>query len=120
RVDLRPLNFDTARREQLRVRFDFSKPLKSRRPSQAVIDQLRQQFGFGGRGGPPGAAAGGNGAPAAGPPPERGRGGGGFGGGGRGGGGGFFGGAGGGSSRGRLQFSLTDTITLVDKVRITP
>ena len=52
-------------------------------------------------------------------PPEGGRrgGGGGFGGG-RGGGGGFFGGGNG--SRGRLQFSLTDTITFVDKVRITP
>ena len=53
------------------------------------------------------------------PPPEARGGGGGFGGGGGGGGGGgFFGGGGG--SRGRLQFSLTDTITFVDKVRITP
>src|SRR5207248_11117780 len=53
-------------------------------------------------------------------PPEGGRGGGfgGFGGGRGGGGGGFFGGGNG--SRGRLQFSLTDTITFVDKVRITP
>ena len=52
-------------------------------------------------------------------PPEGGRrGGGGGSGGGRGGGGGFFGG--GNSSRGRLQLSLTDTITFVDKVRITP
>ena len=44
------------------------------------------------------------------------------GGGGRGGGGGggFFGGAGGGQNRGRLQFSLTDTVTFEDKVRITP
>ena len=51
-VDLRPVNFDSASRDTLRVGFDFSKPLKSRRPSQAVIDQLRQQFGFGGRGAP--------------------------------------------------------------------
>ena len=51
-VDLTPVNFDSARRDSLRVGFDFSKPLKSRRPSQSVIDQLRQQFGFGGRNGP--------------------------------------------------------------------
>ena len=128
-VDLRPVNFDSARRDALRIGFDFSKPLKSRRPSQAVIDQLRQQFGFGGRtpqGGPAGAAPPSSppsqGATTAGGPPPRGdRGGGGFGGErrGGGGGGGFFGGGGNGS-RGRLQFSLTDTITFVDKVRITP
>ena len=116
-VDLRPVNFDSARRDALRIGFDFSKPLKSKRPSQAVIDQLRAQFGFGGRGAPGGQP------PAGGPPPEGGRGGGGggFGGGrGGGGGGGFFGGAGGGQNRGRIQFSLTDTITFVDKVQITP
>ena len=123
-VDLRPINFDSARRDALRIGFDFSKPLKSRRPSQAVIDQLRQQFGFGARGTQPGAPGsapppGAQGAAPAGSPPEGGRrgGGGGFGGG-RGGGGGFFGGGNG--SRGRLQLSLTDTITFVDKVRITP
>jgi hypothetical protein len=132
-VDLRPVNFDSARRDALRVGFDFSKPLKSRRPSQSVLDQMRAQFGFGARGAP---GAGQGGAPAtggsapAGPPPEGSGGGGsgggggdrGFGGrgGGGGGGGGFFGGGGGNGSRGRLQFSLTDTITFVDKVRITP
>ena len=127
-VDLRPVNFDSSRKDTLRIGFDFSKPLKSRRPSQAVIDQMRAQFGFGGRG-----AGGQNAAPpAGGPSPEGagpapsdaggGRGGfGGFGGrgfGGRGGGGGFFGG--GGQNRGRIQFSLTDTITFEDKVRIVP
>jgi hypothetical protein len=144
-VDLRPVNFDSARRDQLRIGFDFSKPLKSKRPSQAVIDQLRAQFGFGGRppqagaagaarpsgtpptGAPPvGAPPQGAAPPAPGGPPEGGGGGGGgfgggrggFGGGRGGGGGGFFGGNNG--SRGRLQFSLTDTITFVDKVRITP
>jgi len=129
RVDLRPVNFDSARRDQLRVGFDFSKPLKSRRPSQAVIDQLRQQFlGAAGRQpgapGTPGAAPPAGSAPAGGPPPEGGRGGGGggggfggFGGGRGGGGGGFFGGNN--ANRGRLQVSLTDTITFVDKVRIT-
>jgi hypothetical protein len=115
RVDLTPINFDSARKDTLRLGFDFSKPLKSRRPSQAVIDQLRAQFGFGGRsapGGTPGA-----GGPPTGPRPE-GAGGGGRGG--RGGGGGGFFGGGGGNSRGRLQFSLTDTITFVDKVVIAP
>lgn len=119
RVDLTPINFDQSRREQLRLGFDFTKPLKSRRPSQSVIDQMRAQFGFGSR--PSQQGAGGQGAaqppggpPAegAGPPREGGRGGFGR--------GGFFGGAGGAGSRGRLMFSLTDTITFVDKVRITP
>jgi len=118
-VDLRPVNFDSSRKDSLRFGFDFSKPLKSRRPSQAVIDQLRSQFGFGPRGAQ-GGAPGGSGAGA--PPPESGGGGGGGGRGfgGRGGGGGFLGGAGGGQNRGRIQFSLTDTMTFVDKVRIGP
>jgi hypothetical protein len=155
-VDLRPVNFDSSRRDTLRVGFDFSKPLKSRRPSESVMDQLRAQFRGGGRGTaqtppttptpapptvgtssappqteaaptPPAAAPGaaaptpapGAAAPAASQaPPAEGsgerresgfrRGGGG--------GGGFFGGG----SRGRLQFSLTDTITFVDKVTIVP
>ena len=129
-VNLTPINFDSSRKDTLRVGFDFTHPLKSRRPSQAVIDQLRSQFGFGGRGGPGGAPAGPGGAapPAGGPPPEGAGPGGGGGGGGRGfggrggGGGGFFGGggAGGAQNRGRIQFSLTDTITFEDKVRIAP
>ena len=125
RVDLTPINFDESRRDQLRLGFDFTKPLKSRRPSQSVIDQMRAQFGFGPRGAqgsaggqnagsPPGPSAEGG----ARPPGEGGRGGRGAGGfGGR---GGFFGGAGGGGSRGRLTLSVTDTITFVDKVRLTP
>ena len=120
-VDLRPVNFDHSERDQLRIGFDFSKPLKSRRPSQAVIDQMRRQFGFGPRGaGQSGPPSGGQGAgpPPDGPPPEGGEArGGGRGFGGRGGGG--FGGFGGGN-RGRLTFSLTDTITFVDKVTIAP
>jgi hypothetical protein len=136
-ADLRPVNFDSSRRDALRVGFDFSKPLKSRRPSQSVIDQIRAQFGGGRtRGGgetgtqaapapnipaPQGGAAPATAAPATPPPEDRpppgGGGGGGFGGGrGGGGGGGFFGGG----SRGRLQFSLTDTITFVDKVTVAP
>jgi hypothetical protein len=126
-VDLRPVNFDSSRRDSLRIGFDFSHPLKSRRPSQAVLDQIRQQFGFGNRGAPAAPGAPNGGPPAAGaapgtPPADAGgggqrRGGGGFGGG-RGGGGGF--GGPGGNNRGRVQFSLTDTITFVDKVGIAP
>jgi hypothetical protein len=111
-VDLRPVNFDSARKDTLRFGFDFSKPLKSRRPSQAVMEQLRAQLGFGPRA-PQGA---GQSSAVSEPPRDSGRGG--FRGGGRGG-GGFFGGGGGGS-RGRIQFSLTDTLTFVDKVRIGP
>jgi hypothetical protein len=114
-ADLRPINFDEARRDTLRLGFDFSKPLKSRRPSQSALDQLRAQFGGRRGGAQSGAATSGE----TGPPPssegggERaGRGGRGFG---SGGGGGFFGG-----NRGRLQFSLTDTITFTDKVTIGP
>jgi iron complex outermembrane recepter protein len=126
-VDLRPVNFDSSTRDQMRIGFDFTKPLKSRQPSQAVVNELRQQFGFGGRGAPgQGAAPGGAGGPpagaapqGAGAPPSGGGEGRGFGGRGGGRGGGFFGG-GGNSSRGRMQFSLTDTVTFVDKVRLTP
>jgi hypothetical protein len=146
-VDLRPINFDNSTRDTLRIGFDFSKPLKSRRPSQSVMDQIRAQF-RGARGdgrtpspqsatgapppspvpatapeGPPPRDA--NASPPA-PPPEGATpppegGGGGFGGG-RGGFGGGRGGGGffGGGSRGRLTFSLTDTITLTDKVSIGP
>jgi hypothetical protein len=102
RVDLRPVNFDRARRDTLRVGLSFSKPLASRRPSQAFMDQMRAQ-----RGAPPPTGSGDT------RPPREGGGErtGGFGG--RGGGGGF-----GGRNRGRLQFSLTDTINLVDRVTI--
>ena len=122
-ADLRPINFDEARRDTLRFGFDFSKPLKSRRPSQSALDQLRAQFGGRRRDRPQGESA----APVEGGAPDpaadrgerdgaqrgerAGRGGRGFGGGG----GGFFGG-----NRGRLHFSLTDTVTLTDKVTIGP
>jgi hypothetical protein len=119
-VDLTPVSFDSSERDTLRVGFDFTKPLKSRRPSQAVIDQMRQQFGFGPRGtAPVGGAPQGqaSGAPP-GPPPEGGASAGGRGfGGRRGGGGGLFGG---GENRGRLTLSVTDTITFLDKVTIQP
>ena len=114
-ADLRPVNFDRARRDTLRVGFDFTKPLKSRRPPQSFMDQIRREFGRGA--GPRGEQAGG---PSSGPAREGAearegggrRGGRGFGGGG----GGFFGGG----NRGRIQLSLTDTINLVDRVSIAP
>ena len=115
-VDLRPVNFDSARRDTLRLGFDFSKSLKSAPPSPAVIEAFRARRAAAGQGaptegGPP---------PGGGPPPDdalivrdgppSG--------GGRGGGGGRF--FGGGREGGRLTFSLTDTITLVDEVTIRP
>jgi len=129
-ADLTPVNFESSERDSLRVGFDFSKPLKSHRPSQAVMDQMRAQFrrdfGSGGptrtppaNGSQSGSTTGGT-APTEGASSQSGPGGGfgGFGRGGRGGGGG--GGRFGGGNRGRITFSLTDTITFVDKVKIGP
>ena len=103
-VDLTPVNFDRSERDQLRIGFDFNQPLKSRRPSQSVIDQMRARFGSGMRRlqESPGNA------PALGDKPQRG--------------GGLpaFREGRSDSNRGRLQLSLTDTITLVDKVLISP
>ena len=116
-VDLRPVNFDSARRDTLRLGFDFSKSLKSAPPSPAVIEAMRARRAAAGQSAPTE-----SGPPPDGPPPEDAvtirdgpRGGGGPGG------GGFrFGGPGGGRDGGRLSFSLTDTITLVDEVTIRP
>ncbi len=139
-ADLRPVNFDEARRDTLRWGFDFTRPLRSARPPQALIDQMRARFGGPGAEppaaspptvAPPGGAAPPAGPPAEGPPAEgppneprgeRGgfeRGGGGPGGGGF---GGRFGGGGFGAGRqgGRLQFSLTHTLNLKDEVLIRP
>jgi uncharacterized membrane protein YgcG len=121
-ADLRPVNFDEARRDTLRWGFDFTKPLRSARPPQALIDQMRARFRGPGGARPEGAP------PPDGPPPEgRGEGGGGpggFGGGGFGGGGGGFGGGGGGfgggRQGGRLTFSLTHAVNLLDEVTIRP
>jgi hypothetical protein len=118
-ADLRPVNFDSARRDTLRWGFDFTKPLKSAPPTPAQIEQLRALRGARGPGeggAPP------DGPRPDGPPPEGGgdRGDRGFGGGG--GGGGFGGGGrfGGGRQGGRLTFSLTHTVNLVDSVTIRP
>ena len=125
-VDFRPVNYDQARRDTLRWGFDFSKPLRSARPSQAVIDRFRarrggdagQQAAAGQAGSPPEGAP----APEGGSPPAGGEGGfgPGGGGGGFGRGGGGFGRFGGGRQGGRLQFSLTHTLNLVDEVTIRP
>ena len=111
RVDLRPVNFEQSRRDTIRWGFDFTKPLKSKPPSQAAIDSFRQRFaaqraqqGEGARPPPPPAEGG----------EAAGRGGAGGGFRGFGGGGGRFGGGQG----GRLTFSLTDQINLVDEVKV--
>jgi len=110
-VDRRPVNFLESRRDTIRWGFDFTKPLQSARPSAATIAALRQRFaGQQERQGTPPADG-----PPPGPPPESaGPGGGGgirFG---PGGGGGRFGGRQG----GRLTFSLTHQLNLVDEVTI--
>lgn len=110
RVDLRPVNFESSRRDTLRWGFDFSKPLKSAAPSAAQIAQFRSmRQASGGLQAPAAPSAGG--ASSAAPPTDAGRGGG------RGGG---FGRFGGGRQGGRLTLSFTHTINLVDKVSIRP
>lgn len=99
RIDLRPVNFLSSRRDTLRWGFDFTKPLKSTPPSAEAIAAMRRRFG-GAR--PPGAGP----ASGEGPPPGERR----FGGGG----GGRFGGGNG----GRLTLSMTHTLNLVDRVAI--
>ena len=115
-IDLRPVNFQEARRDTFRWGFDFTKPLQSRPPSQAAIAAFRQRFAAGqpGQGEqppppPPEGAA--QGQPPPSPPEGGGAGPGGF----RGFGGGRFGG---GRQGGRLTFSLTHQINLVDEVTI--
>jgi hypothetical protein len=98
RVDLRPVNFESATRDEFRWGVNFSKPLRSRRPPQVLIDQLRGARrlpeGGGVQEGPP-------------RPPGDGR----FGG--RRSGGGPFGGRG-----GRLTLSAYHTLALQDEVMI--
>ena len=126
-VDLRPVNFEESRRDTLRWGIDFSKPLKSARPTPSQIEALRARFrppasATPAQGSPPpeGGPPPGEGGQRAGSGPGAGPGGGGPGGGrggfGRGG-GGFFGG---GQNRGRLTFSFTHTVNLVDEAVIGP
>jgi hypothetical protein len=110
-VDLRPLNFKESRRDTIRWGFDFTKPLTSRPPSEAARAAFRDRSaGQRGQGDQPPPPEGG--VPAGGPSgtgPGSGEGGP------RG-----FGGVrfGGGRQGGRLTFSLTHQLNLVDEVTI--
>jgi hypothetical protein len=119
-VDLRPVNFDSSRRDTLRIGLDFSKPIRSAAPSQAQIEAFRARRERSGGSPPPTTPDGGGQTASSGGPPEGGQqpqvessGPPGAGSLGRG-----FGRFGGGRNGGRLTFSLTDTVTLVDKVTI--
>jgi hypothetical protein len=136
-VDLRPVNYDRSARDEFRWGFNFTKPLRTARPSPSTMNALREQFRrqagtppappaggervqipVGGDGPPPPPSSGGDAVfiHSDGPPGGGGPGGGrGFGGRGGFGGGGAFGGRG-----GRLQLSVYHTIVLKDEVRIRP
>ncbi len=91
-VDLRPVNFDSARRDLLRIGFDFTKPLRSKSVSQTDVQRLLEKARAQGISVPQGSGS--SAAPSS------------------------LGSAA--ASNGRLTFSLTDTITLVDKAVINP
>jgi len=114
RVDLRPVNADSSRRDTLRWGFDFTKPLASNPPSREQIAALRARFGQRAQPSTPpaGNAPGANEAPRAAPSdaPRAGRNRN------RGGGGGRFGGRNG----GRLTLSATHTLTFKDELTIAP
>ncbi|MCY7398374.1 MAG: TonB-dependent receptor, partial [Sphingomonas bacterium] len=114
RVDLRPVNADSSRRDTLRWGFDFTKPLKSDPPSREQIAALRERFGQRAQPATPRTGT----APATSPgaaPADGPREGGGFNRGGRGGGGG---GRFGGRNGGRLTLSATHTLTFKDELTI--
>jgi hypothetical protein len=117
-VDFRPVNFDQARRDTIRWGFDFSKPLKSAPPSAAAIAQFRaRRAAQSGQSEQRAADAGEQ-------PRDRARSSAGdraaFGAGAGPGGFGGFGRFRGGGQGGRLQFSLTHTINLLDEVIVAP
>jgi len=92
-VDLRPVNFSSARRDTLLVGFDFTKPLRSHQVTTSEVQQAVEKARAAGIAVPQtGGSA--NAAP------------------------GSLGGAV--SSNGRLTFSVTDTVTLVDRAIIQP
>ncbi|MFC3714307.1 TonB-dependent receptor [Sphingoaurantiacus capsulatus] len=107
RVDLRPVNYDSSARDEVRWGINFSKPLKSAQPSQSVMDQLRRTREAAGGGPQPQGQGAGQGQ----------RGPGGFRG--PGGGPGGFGPFGGGQS-GRLTLSAYHTLLIRDEVLIRP
>jgi hypothetical protein len=117
-VDLRPVNFQEARKDAIRWGFDFTKPLKSKPPSAAAIASFRERFAAqrGNQSEPPPPPP--EGGPPSGPPPEGAGPGPGPGGGGGPSGGFGRGRFGGGRQGGRLTFSLTHQLNLVDEVTI--
>jgi len=121
-VDLRPVNADRSTSDTVRWGFDFTKPLRSKRPSAAQIAALRQRAGQQAPGGTATPATPGQGVPppADGTPAGPGGAGAGPGGGGGRGFGGRGGGFGGGRDGGRLTLSATHTLTLTDTLDIGP
>lgn len=91
-VDLRPVNFDRAWRDTVRFGFDFTKPLRSKKVTQGEVQRLVQRAQAAGIAVPQGSTASTNAAP------------------------GSLGGVA--TNNGRLTFSLTDTVTLVDRALI--
>ena len=90
-VDLRPVNFDTAHRDTLRFGFDFTKPLQSKKVSNSQVQRLVQRARAAGISVPQGSAAASPGS--------------------------FGAGA---AANGRLTFTVTDTVTMVDRALIRP
>jgi hypothetical protein len=93
-VDLRPVNFSSAHRDTLRLGFDFTKPLKSKKVTQADVQKLVDKARSSGIAVPTAPAASSNAAPDALAQAA--------------------------ANNGRLTFSLTDTITIVDRALIRP
>jgi hypothetical protein len=91
-ADLRPVNFDWSKQDLLRLGFDFTKPLRSRRATSSMIDEAVKRARQAGIAVPQPSASGSSSsdvlAQAA--------------------------------NHGRLTFSLTDTINFVDKAQIAP
>ena len=89
-ADLRPVNFDWSRHDMLRAGFDFTKALKSRRATASMIDQAVERARQAGIDVPANSSGPGTSAPIAAP------------------------------THGRLQFSLTDTVSFVDRAALGP
>ncbi|HEX5257422.1 MAG TPA: TonB-dependent receptor plug domain-containing protein [Sphingomicrobium sp.] len=92
-VDLRPVNFASAHRDTLLLGFDFTKPLKSHRVTTSEIQRAVDRARAAGIAVPQSAGESANAAP---------------------------GSLASGATNGRLSFSLTDTITFVDRATIAP
>jgi hypothetical protein len=92
-VDLRPVNFASAHRDTLLLGFDFTKPLSSHRVSTSEVQRAIEKARAAGIAVPQGATTPANAAP------------------------GSLASA---ATNGRLTFSLTDTITFVDRATIGP